>query len=142
VVPAATLSISEIAALDFRVFPAPRDDFWAAWIGAPGHVALALRRGAKLAGFAVLRPCRSGSKIGPLLAEDGAAARILFAALLARAPAGPVALDLPEPNADACAMAEAAGMSPVFETARMYAGGPAPRTDLRLLYGVTSFELG
>jgi RimJ/RimL family protein N-acetyltransferase len=142
VIPAAGLPLAEIAALDSRAFPAPRDGFWGAWIAAPGHVALALRRGTRLSGFAVLRPCRSGAKIGPLLAEDPDAARTLFAALLARAPVGPVALDLPEPNADARAMAEAAGMAPVFETARMYAGGPAPATDLRLVYGLTSFELG
>jgi hypothetical protein len=142
VIPASGLSLTEISAIDSRAFPEPREEFWAAWIAAPGHVALALRRATRLSGFGVLRPCQSGSKIGPLLAEDPAAARSLFAALLARAPTGPVALDLPEPNADARAMAEAAGMAPVFETARMYARGPAPATDLRLIYGVTSFELG
>ena len=38
-------------------------------------------------------------------------------------------------------MAERAGLTQVFETARMYAG-PAPGMDLNRIYGITSFELG
>ena len=57
------------------------------------------------------------------------------------APPGPVFLDLPEPNADAIAMASEAGMTPAFETARMYAGA-APDLPLAQIYGITSFELG
>lgn len=60
---------------------------------------------------------------------------------VARAVAGPVFLDLPEPNADAIAMATEAGMAPVFETARMCAG-PAPALPLGRIYGITSLELG
>ena len=52
-----------------------------------------------------------------------------------------VFLDLPEPNGDAMAMAREAGMAPVFEAARMYAG-PAPALPLSGIYGITSFELG
>jgi hypothetical protein len=98
-------------------------------------------RDGEVSGYAVLRPCREGSKIGPLFARDGATARALFAALLAEAPPGPVFLDLPEPNADALAMAREADMMPAFETARMYAG-PPPRLPLRQIYGITTFELG
>jgi hypothetical protein len=89
----------------------------------------------------VLRPCREGSKIGPLFAQDPVTARALFADMLAAAPPGPVFLDLPEPNADALAMARDAGMAPAFETARMYAGAP-PSLPLDAIYGITSFELG
>jgi len=48
---------------------------------------------------------------------------------------------VPMTNEDAVAMARAAGMEPVFETARMYRGG-APRLDIKSLYGVATFELG
>ena len=58
-----------------------------------------------------------------------------------RAGAGPLFLDVPGPNADAAAIAAEAGMAPVFETARMYAG-PPPAIPLDRVYGVTSFELG
>lgn len=138
---AASLPFALIAAYDRHFFPAGREAFLQAWLTAPGHIALALPDAGVLKGLAVLRPCREGAKIGPLFAESPAHARALFAALLAQAPKGPVFLDLPEPNADARAMAESAGMTPAFETARMYAG-QAPALPLEKIYGITSFELG
>lgn len=141
VVPAADVPFADLLAADRMVFPAPREAFLRRWIAAPGHVALACPGPAGLHGLGVLRPCREGSKIGPLVADSPAAARALFAALLAAAPPGPVFLDLPEPNAEAIAMAREAGMEPCFETARMYAG-PAPALPLPHIYGITSFELG
>jgi hypothetical protein len=38
-------------------------------------------------------------------------------------------------------LAERSGRSPVFETARMYAG-PAPDEPVERIHGVTTFELG
>ena len=140
VVPAATLPFAALAALDASVFPTPRDAFLRAWIAAPGHRALAVMRDGAAVGFGVLRPCRDGAKIGPLTAMDAAAARSLFDALVVGID-GPISLDLPEPNAEAVALAEAAGMQPVFETARMYAG-PAPAVMRHRIFGVASFELG
>lgn len=141
VIAAGAVPFAAVAAFDRRFFPAPREAFLRTWIGTPGHVARVVTGGDGLRGLAVLRPCREGSKIGPLFAEDPVAARALFAALLAAAPTGPVFLDLPEPNADALAMARDAGMAPAFETARMYAGA-APALPLHRVYGITSFELG
>ncbi|WP_240789851.1 GNAT family N-acetyltransferase [Roseomonas sp. HF4] len=139
--PAADLPFDEIAAFDRRFFPAPREAFLRGWLAAPGHVARVAAGAAGIEGLGVLRPCREGSKIGPLFATTPDAARAIFAALLAAAPRGPVFLDLPEPNRDAIAMAEAAGMAPAFETARMYAGTP-PGIPRDHVYGITSFELG
>lgn len=138
---AAAVPFAAIAAFDRRHFPAAREAFLRCWISAPGHVARVVPGADGLRGFAVLRPCREGSKIGPLFAAAQDVARALFADLLAAAPPGPVFLDLPETNADALAMAREAGMSPSFETARMYAG-PAPALPLQDIYGITSFELG
>jgi hypothetical protein len=33
-------------------------------------------------------------------------------------------------------------MTPMFETARMYRGGPAPQIALDKVFGVTTLELG
>jgi GNAT superfamily N-acetyltransferase len=130
-----------IEALDRTVFPAPRPAFLRAWLTAPGHVALTLLRDGAVAGFGVARPCRSGHKIGPLVADDVADAEAILAGLLARIPAGEIFLDLPEPGRAAVALAERLGLRPVFETARMYTGpAPALRTDR--IFGITTFELG
>ena len=72
-----------VEASDAAVFPAPRRNFLRAWIGTPGHVGRALVRDGELAGWGVIRPCRKGFKIGPLVAEDRTAAATVLAALLA-----------------------------------------------------------
>ena len=138
---AAKLPPESLAAFDRGCFQAPRDAFLRAWLNLPGHIGRAVVRDGTLAGYAVLRPCRQGSKIGPLFADDEAAARALLTALLSVAPLGPVFLDIPEPNQRAAAIARDAGMAPVFETARMYSA-PPPATDVARIYGITSFELG
>ena len=50
-------------------------------------------------------------------------------------------LDVPEPNRAALALAARYGLSPSFETARMYRG-LAPALSLGAIYGITTFELG
>jgi ribosomal protein S18 acetylase RimI-like enzyme len=135
------MDFSALEADDATVFPAPRGEFLKAWIAAPGHAGRAVVRDGRLAGWGVIRPCRKGFKIGPLVADDADIAETLFTALAAAAGNGEVFLDVPQPNRAAVALAERHGLAPVFETARMYTG---PIRDLRLdrLYGVTTFELG
>ncbi|MPT25052.1 MAG: GNAT family N-acetyltransferase, partial [Starkeya sp.] len=66
----AQVPFAAIEASDARVFPAPRAAFLKAWITAPGHVGRAVLRNGRLAGWGVVRPARTGWKIGPLVAED------------------------------------------------------------------------
>jgi GNAT superfamily N-acetyltransferase len=133
--------LAQIEASDAEVFPAPRPAFLRRWIRAPGHVGRALIRDGELAAWGVIRPCRTGRKIGPLVAFDRTAAEAVLAALLDATGGGEVFLDVPAINADAIAMVNAIGLKPVFETARMYT---APVSPLRLdrVFGVTTFELG
>jgi GNAT superfamily N-acetyltransferase len=140
ILPLTAVPFAAIAADDARVFPAPREAFLRSWINASGHVGRALMRDGRLAGWGVIRPCRRGHKIGPLIAADRAAAESVFASLVAAA-GGEVFLDVPERNRDAVALAQAHGLAPVFETARMYTG-PVPAVALERVFGVTTFELG
>jgi GNAT superfamily N-acetyltransferase len=130
-----------IEASDATVFPARRTQFLRAWIGTSGHIGYALMRDAALAGWGVIRPCRKGRKIGPLVADDRAAAEAVLSALLAQAGDGEIFLDVPAVNRDAVALAESLGLKPVFETARMYTGR-IPPLRLERVFGVTTFELG
>ena len=125
---------------DTTVFPARRSAFLRAWINTPGHVGRALLRDGKLAAWGVIRPCRTGYKIGPLVADDRTAAEAIVQALLANAD-GEVFLDVPAVNREAIVLAEALGLKPVFETARMYTGA-IPPLRIDRVFGVTSFELG
>jgi len=130
-----------VEADDATVFPAPRSAFLRAWIGAPGHVGYAIVRDGRLAGWGVVRPCRKGFKIGPLVADDRATAEAILSALLARVGGGEIFLDVPGINREASALAQDFGLAPAFETARMYTGAIAP-LRLERVFGVTSFELG
>jgi GNAT superfamily N-acetyltransferase len=130
-----------VAKLDRAVFPAARRSFLEAWLAADGHVALGHVTDGRVDGFGVLRPCRQGAKIGPLVAPDRATAEALFDGLLARWGGGTVSLDVADANPAALALAEDRGLAPMFETARMYTG-PAPAMATHRLFGVTSFELG
>jgi len=139
--PLAAVPLAIIAADDATVFPAARLAFLRTWIGASGHIGRALMRDGALAAWGVIRPCREGFKIGPLVADDRAAAEAVFDALIATVGADEVYLDLPEPNREAQAVAQSRGLKPVFETARMYKGEIRDVT-IRRIFGVTTFELG
>lgn len=144
--PADVIALSEVSfaaveANDATVFPAPRSAFLRAWIGAPGHIGCALVRDGRLAGWGVIRPCRKGFKIGPLVADDRTAAEVVLSALLAKVGGGEIFLDVPGINREANALAQDFGLAPVFETARMYTGAIPPLL-LQRVFGVTSFELG
>ena len=142
IVDMSSLDWGEILSYDRLCFPAPREEFLWAWIDQPGAAALGACGRGGLQGYGVLRPCRSGFKIGPLFADDAEIAERLFQALCGRAGAGSqVYLDIPEVNPEALKLAERHGMKKVFATARMYSDAP-PQIELRRVFGITSFELG
>ena len=132
---------ARLAAYDSHLFFAPRPAFLESWLTQPGGTALAVVRQGEVAGYGVIRPCRAGFKIGPLFADDPYVAERLLSALAAAAGGEPIFLDVPKVNDAARDLAETYGMSPVFETARMYTG-QAPTLDLQKVFGVTTFELG
>jgi len=123
------------------VFPAPRTTFLRAWQQAPGHVGRAFIQDGRLGAWGVIRPARTGYKIGPLVADDRAAAQAVLDALIGAVGGGEVFLDVPEPHREAVALAESYALAPVFETARMYTG-PVRPMRLDRVFGVTTFELG
>jgi GNAT superfamily N-acetyltransferase len=130
-----------VLAYDRAFFPAPRDAFLRCWLRPDRRHALALVEDGSIRGYGTIRSCRTGFKIGPLFAESEEGADSLFRSLAAEAVKQPVFLDVPEPNPAARALAARHGLSPVFETARMYRG-PDPELPLSRIFGITTFELG
>ncbi|ANG63229.1 GCN5 family acetyltransferase [Marinobacterium aestuarii] len=142
VVNLARLPLADLVAYDQPFFPDDRACFISRWVQQPGCHALGILQGGALAGYGVIRPCRSGYKIGPLFADTPELAESLFVALKSRVGAREtVFLDTPEPNRAAVALAERYGMTVAFETARMYTQD-APDLPLERVFGVTSFEVG
>lgn len=142
IVPLSGVGFGDLALYDRPFFPDDRVAFLSSWISRPQSIGFAALKEGTISGYGVLRPCRTGYKIGPLFADTPEIAEPLFLALKASAPEGaPLFLDPPAANPAAVALAERHGMSVVFETVRMYKGR-APLLPLSRLFGVTSFELG
>ncbi|MEI6159953.1 MAG: GNAT family N-acetyltransferase [Roseococcus sp.] len=138
---AGEVDFAALVAFDAAIFGTPRPDFLRGWISTAGHRAWVAMGPAGILGFAVLRPCREGSKLAPHFALDGDVARALIADLAPHRAPGPFILDLPEPHAVAVALAQGMGLEKVFETARMYTREPPVMVRERI-FGLTSFELG
>ncbi len=130
-----------LVAYDRRFFPEARDSFLAPWIALPERASLVAIRGGDIVGLGVIRGCRASSRIGPLYAASPDIATALVSALATKMNARTVALDIPDRNQVATEMARRIGLTPSFETARMYTG-PDPAIDAAGLFAVTSLELG
>ncbi|MCB1487785.1 MAG: GNAT family N-acetyltransferase [Bauldia sp.] len=130
-----------LADYDATMVPARRDAFLRHWINPEHRLTLGYVDNGRVRGYGTIRPCRKGYKIGPLFADTPAIAEALFNRLATTTGGEPLSIDVPEPNADGVALATRHGLTPSFETARMYRG-PAPSVPLGNIYGITSFELG
>ncbi|EEA04234.1 GCN5-related N-acetyltransferase [Burkholderia sp. H160] len=133
--------LAQLVAYDSACFSTARSRFLAGWITQPQSLALAYVQDAQIRGYGVLRRCRTGYKVGPLFADDAQIANDLFDGLVASVAGEVIALDVPEVNAAAVALAERNGMVSTFETARMYTRAP-PAIPVERVFGVSSFELG
>jgi GNAT superfamily N-acetyltransferase len=140
--PAAEVAFETIRDFDGQIFPERRDAFLRSWLTQPTAGAYVAREGARLSGYTVIRPCREGWKIGPLAADDPIVAGRLYEAAVAHPPPGEsIFLDVPDAHLGTNVFLAKLGLTPVFETARMYTGAD-PALELPKLFGITTFELG
>lgn len=141
IIPLAAVPFDQVLDYDRTCFPALRPTFLRGWISQPDALALGCRRDGKLSGYAVVRRCGEGCKIGPLFADDALAAETLYTQLAGFAAGGPLFLDAPENNPAAIKLVHQHRMTEVFGCARMYLGSPLVLAHERV-FGVTTFELG
>ncbi|MEU9372137.1 GNAT family N-acetyltransferase [Streptomyces avermitilis] len=137
--PAEAADLAAVAAYDSACSPADRPRFLEHWLTGPGHRTIVRLVDGRLTGYGVVRPALDSLRIGPLFADSAEDARALFTALTADA--GEIAVDIPATNTAAVALAREAGLTPSFETARMYTG-PVRSFAADRVYGITSLELG
>lgn len=136
------IEFSDLLRYDNQFFPDERSEFLKNWITPDNSQTLVIVENSKILGYGSIRACHQGFKIGPLNAENSAIAVELFLALTATIPnQSEIFLDVPEPNKDAIQLAQKFGMTPVFETARMYTK-TFPNLPLEKIFGITTFELG
>ncbi|MEU0543559.1 GNAT family N-acetyltransferase [Nocardia sp. NPDC005978] len=139
-----TATAADTAALhryDSGCMPADRPRFLGAWLAEPGHHTVVREQSGVLTGFGTVRPARDSLRVGPLFADSAEAAGQLLAGLGEFAAGRPLAIDVPLTNAVAVELAESAGLTPSFDTARMYTGPVRAHRQDRV-FGATSLELG
>jgi hypothetical protein len=142
ILPLSDIAFDTLCRYDRTVFPETRSAFLSSWIARPGSTALGVVEDGALRGYGVIRPSRDGYRIGPLFADTPLIAERVLRALMAKTPADvAVYLDVPLINAAAMALVQGLGMTPAFETARMYAGTD-PKLPVERIFAVTSLELG
>jgi hypothetical protein len=127
--------------MDLACFGVPREAFMSRWLASPTAQSFKYNGPNGLAGFAVLRQCQKGFKIGPLFADNQDIAKALYECCLNAVVGEPVYLDIPVCNAAAVALVRDYEAQYVFECARMYYGTP-PQTTTSKIFGITTFELG
>ncbi|WP_241560055.1 GNAT family N-acetyltransferase [Solirhodobacter olei] len=139
--PSSTADGAAIAALDAVANGYTRAAFLEAWITpAATRRCVVLDEAKGPEGFAVIRLCQSGAKIGPIVAADAGRALVLARAAAALVPSERAIIDVPAQNAALLAQLHAIGFSKTFATARMYRG-PAPQSG-GLLQAIGTMELG
>jgi hypothetical protein len=132
-----------VLAYDRSCFPVARPTFPRAWLRLPESVAFGCLREGCLAGFGVAHRSVDGLKIGPLFADDLAAADVLLRGLTAEPAGGSFFLDAPDTGENPAAgeFVRRFGMREAFRTDRRYTQG-RPRLHAGRVFGITSMELG
>ncbi|MFM2213221.1 MAG: hypothetical protein RL427_484 [Bacteroidota bacterium] len=131
----------EVFALDLACFGVAREAFMTRWMESNNATAIKYTGPDGLQGFAVLRACQTGYKIGPLFADNQFVAESLYEYCLNSVIGQPVYVDIPVCNEAAVALVHKYEAQYVFECARMYHGTP-PTTAHDKIFGITTFELG
>jgi GNAT superfamily N-acetyltransferase len=133
--------IDHLLKLDRVCFGFDRSPFIINWIQSKNAQAFKYHDEEGFKGFAVLRKCVTGYKIGPLFAYNQHIASALYEKCLNESIGQPVYLDIPMANPMAIELVKKYDAKYVFECARMYLG-EAPNVELHKIFGVTTFELG
>lgn len=105
------------------------------------RVTLVDRTASGIAACCTIRRCKLGTKVGPLVAANKAAARRLLehAASLFQ---GPFVIDVPASSPLMTQLCIELSFEPGFRTARMYRGTPPVAKDPLPYFAITSLELG
>jgi len=114
--------------------------YLSAWFaGSETRQTIIIKSAQAIDGFCTIRACRTGAKIGPLVANDAGVAQrlVAHAATLFE---GPIIMDVPQTASDLTQLCAHHGLTPGFRTARMYRG--LMSLSAHTTYAVASLELG
>lgn len=137
--------LNQLAEYDATIFHADRKSFLNTILNLPmSHFIFSHEQG-KITGFAIMRPCEEGYRIGPLYAENFDIAKKLFHELLSFCSDNQsICFDGNARNKHADTLGEFFKFKPITNAncIAMYKGNPPKQTDFIKEYAVMSLELG
>ena len=140
--PLKDMRLIELLDYEQRLFPGKRKGYLKAWVTQPEAHGWCIWKDQKIKGYALMRPCMEGFKIGPWFADTNEYACLLLTTMLGQAKGQTVFCDIPEPNQQALSLAEQLQGKPSgFESMRMYRGYQ-PDLDQDRIYGLTTLKAG
>lgn len=139
--PIASTDWAALCAYDAQAFGADRSTLLQRLRGRLPKAELIAERRGRIAGFMLGRNGRSASQVGPIVAEDDAAARMLLAAALT-ALEGPIYLDLADAKADVRAFLAQCGFTSQRPLTRMVLRQASGFDDPVRTFAVAGPELG
>ena len=111
-------------------------------LGRDGYSSGMLNLAANSFGYGFARDGFDASFIGPLIASDIDAAKIILEDLFDMLPAGRIYMDIFPENKDALKLAEDMGFQVARELMRMYLGSQGDCGKTNMIYSAAGFELG
>lgn len=134
--------LTAVAALDQLANGYDRSRFLSHWVaeGAGTRKTVVSTQNGEVSGFATIRLCQNGAKVGPVSAPDTATALKLLRAAAASLDVADVTLDLPSSAIVFHKALEELGFVETFKTARMYSGVVPKSSPLSM--AIASMELG
>lgn len=138
---ATPLDVEAVVALEGKASGVLKPTYLRAWARpAATRTTIVLDDNTGVCSALTIRECRSGYKIGPLIAGDANQTKDLLAKAAELAQGAEVSIDVPGSATGLDAMCQEMGLKPGFSTARMYRGA-AIQSDQQF-FAVTSLELG
>lgn len=130
----------QLIAMEAKASGFQKPSYLSSWFGeTETRKTFVLESNRTIEGVATVRQCRSGAKIGPLVASDSEAAlRLIRHTADAIDPA--IMIDVPESSAPLDALCRNLELEPIFHTARMYRVKALSRDND--FFAVTTLELG
>ncbi|MGB2500912.1 MAG: GNAT family N-acetyltransferase [Mariniblastus sp.] len=135
------IDFQDIEDMDAVCFPGSRRDFLKSWIEQDDAIGLGLVEKDRLRGYGLMRPCLSGWKVGPLIADEIETANRLWTGFSKHGQGKSIFIDSPDNNPSAIHLCKSFSMTEVFGCQRMYCGQP-PELDHSRIFGITTLEVG
>ncbi|WP_239495848.1 GNAT family N-acetyltransferase [Yoonia maritima] len=135
------LDVEVITQLDGAANGYARDAFLSGWTNdTDERKTLVYETNGTVTGFATIRRCKSGHKVGPVIAPNSDIALKLLSAAAKHMSAHQVIIDMTDGQPQFKDQLITFGFEPIFETARMYRGTPPKKNAT--LFAIATMELG